>query len=452
MRAAFGAGFAPLELPLGEAAGLHGVADVLSEEAFDYEPGGTHHATAMPADVADEEHALHDTIVEEIVSGDDEQLERYLGGDVPSVAELERALAHEVLDGQEFPVLTGSALTGVGVDRLADFICEIGPSPAARPATVTAGTEQVDVTARADGRQLVRVFKTIADPFVGQLSVFKVLSGTVRTDDRLTNSRTGGEERLHGLFTLRGKEQQPVTELVAGDIGAVAKLSATHTGDTLAPKGSPVHVNASPAVLANYGVAIVPRTQADDDKLIAALQRLQAEDGVLRVERVEETKQTVLRGVGDTHVTVTLERLARKFGVHVDTCEVRVPYRETVVGSAAAEGKVKKQSGGHGQFAVANLRVAPLPRGGGFEFADAWSAGRSRATTSPPCTRASRRRWPPVACTASRSSTSTSSATTASTTRWTPARWRSRPPRRRASSRRWRPPVSPCSSRSRCCG
>lgn len=375
LRTSLGGGFAPLELPLGEAASLHGVADVLSEEAYDYEPGGTHHTTEMPADIADEEHALHDSVVEEIVSGDDEQLERYLGGEEPTVAELERALAHEVLDGQEFPVLIGSALTGVGVDRLADFICEIGPSPASRPTMVVAGTEYIDVEADAAERPLVRVFKTIADPFVGQLSVFKVLSGTVRADDRLTNSRTGAEERLHGLFALRGKEQQPVAEICAGDIAAVAKLSGTQTGDTLTPKGAPVRVEAGVAVLANYGVAIVPKTQADDDKLNGALQRLQAEDAVLRVERVEETKQTVLRGVGDTHVAVTLERLARKFGVHVDTSDVRVPYRETVVGNAEAEGKIKKQSGGHGQFAVANLRVAPLPRGGGFEFADAVVGG-----------------------------------------------------------------------------
>ena len=370
LRAAFGDGFAALELPLGEAATLHGVADVLSEEAYDYEPGGTHHPTTMPPDVADEEHALHDTVVEEIVSGDDEQLERYLSGEVPTVADLEGALAHEVLDRQEFPVLVGSALTGVGVDRLADFICEIGPSPLARPAVVDAGTEQVDVKADAGGRPLLHVFKTIADPFVGQLSVFKVLSGTVRSDDRLVNSRTNAEERLHGLFTLRGKDQQPAVEVVAGDLAAVAKLAGTATGDTLAPKGTPVHAHTSNGLMANYGLAIVPRTQADDDKLNAALQRLQAEDPVLRVDRVEETKQTVLRGIGDTHIAVTLERLARKFGVRVDTTEVRVAYRETVVGNAVAEGKVKKQSGGHGQFAVANLRVAPLPRGAGFEFAD----------------------------------------------------------------------------------
>ena len=375
LRVAFGNGFTPLELPLGEASTLHGVADVLSEEAFDYEPGGAHHSTAMPDDVAAEEHHLHELLVEEIVAGDDDQLERYLSGDEITVAELEHTLASAVLACREFPVLVGSAVTGVGIDRLADFICELGPSPLARPTEITAGTETVPVAAKADGRSLVHVFKTIADPFVGQLSVFKVLSGTVKADDRLMNSRSGSEERLHGLFVLRGKEQIAVPSVAAGDIAAVAKLSSTRTGDTLAPKGTPVRIGQVQAVIPNYRVAIVPRTQTDDDKLATALQRLQSEDPVLRVDRVEETNQTVLRGMGDTHVAVALERLARKFGVHVDIVDVRVPYRETVVGMAAAEGKVKKQSGGHGQFAVASLRVAPLPRGAGFEFHDAVVGG-----------------------------------------------------------------------------
>jgi len=375
LRAGFGNGFTPLELPLGEAATLHGVADVLSEEAFDYEPGGGHHATAMPDEVAEEEHHLHELLVEEIVAGDDTQLERYLSGDMPSVAELESTLAGAVLGGREFPVLVGSAATGVGIDRLADFICELGPSPLDRPAQVVAGTDTVPVAAQADGRALLHVFKTIADPFVGQLSVFKVLSGTVKTDDRLVNSSGGAEERLHGLFVLRGKEQFSVASVAAGDIAAVSKLSSTHTGDTLAPKGTPVRVAPATSVVPNYRVAIVPRTQTDDDKLATALQRLQSEDPVLRVDRVDETNQTVLRGMGDTHVAVALERLNRKFGVHVDTVDVRVPYRETVLGMAAAEGKVKKQSGGHGQFAVASLRVAPLPRGAGFEFSDAVVGG-----------------------------------------------------------------------------
>jgi elongation factor G len=375
LRARFGSGFALLELPLGEESSFHGVADVLSDQAFEYETDGRHHTEPLPSELEEEEHRVHDELVEEIVSGDDEQLERYLSGEVPSVEELERTLAHEVLEAKEFPVVVGSALTGVGVDRLADFICEIGPSPADRPVTVQAGDQQVPVSADETGQPLAYVFRTIADPFVGQLSMFKVLSGTIKADDHLVNASSGSDERLHGLFHLRGKEQTPTPEVVAGDLAAVAKLTATHTGDTLAPKGSPVRVPTAPPPPALLSIAVVPRTQADDDKLGAALQRLQAEDPALVVERNDETRQTLLRGIGETHLSVTLERLARKFGVNVETEDVRVPYRETITGNAEAEGKVKKQTGGHGQFAVANLRVEPVGRGEGFTFVDSIVGG-----------------------------------------------------------------------------
>ncbi len=370
-----GGGFVALELPIGEAATLHGVADVLSEEALEYEPGGTHHSEALPADLLDEEHRLHEAVVEEIVSGDDEELEKYLGGDIPSVQDLERTLRHEVLECTEFPVLLGSATTGVGVDRLADFICELGPAPGERPVEVAAGDQVVPVRADADGEPLLFVFKTVADPFVGQLSLFKVLSGRVRTDDQLVNSRTGTTERLHGLFTLRGKDQTAVGEVVAGDIAAVAKLAGTGTFDTLARKGSPVRVQPPDVPVPRCAVAIVPRTQADDDKLGSSLARLQAQDPVLVVGRDDETHQTVLRGVGDTHIAVSLERLARLFGVSVDIEPLRVAYRETIAGSATVQGKVKKQSGGHGQYAVCDLRVAALPRGSGLEFVDSIVGG-----------------------------------------------------------------------------
>ena len=370
LKVTFGSGFAPLELPLGEAGSFHGVADILHEEAYEYDPGGTHHTESLPTDIVDEEHRVHDELVEEIVSGDDTQLERYLSGEVPTIEELERTLAHQVLDGIEFPVICGSAFTGIGVDRLADFICEIGPSPADRPTVVIAGTAEVPVTADAAGQPLAFVFKTIADPFVGQLSVFKVLSGTIDADSHLINSTTSVDERLHGLFRLRGKEQSPTDRVIAGDIAAVAKLSNTHTGDTLAPKGSPVRAHPPAIPPSCLAVAVRPRTQADDDKLGNALHRLQAEDPALTVERIEETHQTLVKGLGETHVAVALERLGRKFGVNVDTEDVRVAYRETINGSADAEGKVKKQSGGHGQYAVANLRVSALPRGEGFRFVD----------------------------------------------------------------------------------
>jgi elongation factor G len=369
MRSKWGHGFAPLELPIGEETALRGVADVLSDQAFEYDPDGQHHVAALPADIADEEQRIHEELIEEIVSGDDDQLERYLSGDVPSPAELEHTLAHEVLDCLEFPVLVGSALTAVGIDRLADFICEIGPSPADRPMAVVAGTEQIEVSADASAQPLAYVFKTLADQFVGQVSLCKVLSGTISSDDRLINSATSTEERLHGLFHLRGKEQLPCKKVLAGDIVAVAKLTNTATGTTLAPRNMPVRVVGHQPAPPVFGLALKPVTQTDDDKLSGALQRLLAEDPCLSVDR-NHAHQTVLSGAGDTHLTVALERLARKFGVRVDTEDVRVLYRETIVGTGDAEGKVKKQSGGHGQYAVANLRVSPLERGAGFEFVD----------------------------------------------------------------------------------
>jgi elongation factor G len=371
LRDVFGAGIAPLELPLGAEGDFRGVADLLSDTAFVYKPDGTHSAEPIPEELADLEHQVHDNLVEGIVVADDEQMERYLDGDIPTVAELEHTLAHGVASATVFPVVLGSAVTGVGIDRLADFVCEIGPSPADRPAvTVESPGGAVDIAPDSSGQPLAFVFKTIADPYVGQISLFKVLSGTVKTDEQLVNANSGTAERLHGLFHLRGKEQIPTDRVVAGDLAAVAKLAGTRTGDTLAPKGTPVKlapVDPPPAVL---GMAIKARTQADDDKLSSALQRLMVEDPALQVSRDDETHQTILRGTGETHLAVALERLARKFGVNVDTEDVRVPYRETITGKAEAEGKYKKQSGGHGQFGVAWLRVEPLERGGGFDFVD----------------------------------------------------------------------------------
>ncbi|HEY7627199.1 MAG TPA: elongation factor G, partial [Ilumatobacteraceae bacterium] len=369
LQSKWGHGFAALELPIGEEESLHGVAVILSDQAFEYDRDGRHHTTAMPSDIADEEHRVHDELVEEIVSGDDDQLERYLSGEVPTAAELERTLAHEVRDCLEFPVLVGSALTGVGIDRLADFICEIGPAPSDRPVKVIAGTEEIEVTADSKAQPLAYVFKTLADQFVGQVSLCKVVSGTISPDERLMVSGSNNEERLHALFHMRGKEQLPCPKAVAGDIIAVAKLANTSTGTTLAPRNHPVRVIGYQPPPPVYGIALKPLTQSDDDKLSGALQRLLAEDPALSVDR-NHAHQTVLSGTGDTHLQVALERLARKFGVHVETEEIKVPYRETITGTAEAEGKVKKQSGGHGQFAVANLRVSPLERGSGFEFVD----------------------------------------------------------------------------------
>ncbi|WP_182112721.1 MULTISPECIES: elongation factor G [unclassified Actinotalea] len=378
LRATFGAGVVPLELPLGEEDRFHGVADVLSDEGLEYAADGSHSTGPMPDDVADEEHRLHDEVTEEIVSGDDEQLERYLSGEVPTAAELGRALLHEVRDCQEFPVLMGSATTGVGVDRLADYLCELAPSPADRPVTVVVGRDgqegtRVEVVADPGADPLLHVFRTVADPFVGQVSLFKVLTGTVRAEDRLVNGVTGTEERLHQMFYLRGKEHVPTDVVVAGDVGAVAKLTGTPSGSTLSPRGTPARVVAPPPRPTPFALALRPVTQADDDRLSSSLQRLAGEDPTLVVDRVGS--QTVLRGTGDTHLAVALERLARKFGVSVTTEPVQIAYRETIASPTAAEGRLKKQSGGHGQFAVVQLRVSPAERGAGCVFVDSVVGG-----------------------------------------------------------------------------
>jgi elongation factor G len=375
LRDVFGAGIAPLELPIGEEAAFHGVADLLTDRAFLYD-GDTVTEAEVPDEMEAREHEVHDNLVEGIVVADDALMERYLEGDIPSFAELEHVLADGVAAAQVFPVVCGSATLGIGVDRLVQYLCEIGPNPSTRPPIeVEAGGEMTAITADPAGQPLAVVFKTLADPYVGRISVFKVLSGTIRADDHLRNPRTGADERLHALFALRGKEQVPVDELQAGDIGAVAKLSTTLTGDTLAPLGTPVVVPAADLPEATLTIAVKARTQADEDKLATALHRLQEEDPALRVRHEEETHQTLLDGMGETHLQVTLERLERKFGVELDTEEVRVPYRETISHHAEAEGKHKKQSGGHGQFGVADIRIDPLPRGSGFEFVDAVVGG-----------------------------------------------------------------------------
>lgn len=366
----FGAGIAPLELPIGEETSFCGVADLLSDTAITY-VGGKPTTGPIPDDMEAQEHAVHDAVVEGIVVADDDLMERYLEGDTPSFEELEKTLAHGVASAQVFPVLCGSAAKDIAIDRLATFICEIGPSPLDRPAEVVkAGDTDREITPDPAGQPLALVFKTLADPYVGKISMFKVLSGTVRPDVVLTNPRSHADEKLHALFTLRGKEQVQVGEIIAGDLGAVAKLGDVSTGDTLAPKGTPVVVPRPEVPAPTLSIAIRPKSKGDEDKLMTALHRLQEEDPALLVRRVDETHQTLLSGMGEAHLTIATERLFRKFGVEVETEDLIVAYRETISGTAEAEGKYKKQTGGHGQFGVAFLRVEPLPRGGGFEFVD----------------------------------------------------------------------------------
>jgi elongation factor G len=375
LRERFGSGVAPIELPVGEEADFHGIADLFTETAWFYESGKAVKA-AIPAEMAAREQEVHDQLVEEIVEADDELLEKYLEGEVPSADRLEATMAKAVAEARVFPVLEGSALGPIAIDRLADYICELGPSPADRPPiTVHAGDREVEVHAQPSGDPLVFVFKTIADPYVGQITLFRVFSGTVEPDHRLVNTTTGTEERLHGLFTLRGKEQVPMERIPAGDLGAVAKLSATGTGHTLAPKSLPVRIHDIERPAPVLSIAIKPKSQADEDKLANAIPRLLEEDPALVMERNDETRQTLLKGMGETHLAIALEKLSRKFGVEIETEEPRVPYRETISTIAQAEGKYKKQTGGHGQYGVATVRLEPLERGTGFEFVDEIKGG-----------------------------------------------------------------------------
>jgi elongation factor G len=375
LRDRFGAGVAPLELPIGHEAAFRGVADLLTDTAITYETGSPV-TGEIPDDMSEIEHRVRDALVEGIVVADDDLMERYLDGDTPSTKELEATLAHGVASGTVFPVVCGSATKAIAIDRLAELICEIGPSPLERhPVSVRAGDKSTEVAVDPNGQPLARVFKTIADPYVGKISLIHVLSGTIRPDATLVNSRTHGEERLHALQLLRGKEAAPISEAQAGDIIAVPKLADARTGDTLAPKGSPVVIDARPAPTPLLSIAVHPKAKGDEDKLMTALHRLQEEDMTLAVRRDDETHQTILSGMGDTHLQIVCEKLHRKFGVDVETEPVKVPYRETISKTADAEGKYKKQTGGHGQFGVANLRVEPLERGMGFEFADAIVGG-----------------------------------------------------------------------------
>jgi elongation factor G len=354
LKETFGAGVAPLELPIGEEAAFRGVVDLLSDEAITYagdRPTGV--TGPVPPEMEMEEHAVHDALVEGIVVADDALTERYLDDDTITVPELEHALASGIAAASVFPVLCGSATKLVGVDRLAHFIAEEGPAP------------QI-----GDGPPAAFVFKTIVDPYVGRVNLFKVLQGTIKADAHLLNGRTVADERLQKLSTMRGKEQEPVTAVAAGDIAAVAKLAGTTTGDVLGTRGDALDVEPLTSFEPTLSVAITAKSRGDEDKLANALHRLQDEDPAVRVERNGETHQTLLWGMGETHLGIAIERLHRKFGVAVETHEVKVAYRETITGSAEAEGRYKKQTGGHGQFGIAFVRVEPLARGAGLEFVD----------------------------------------------------------------------------------
>ncbi|MDL9979999.1 elongation factor G [Microbacterium candidum] len=381
LREEFGDRVWALELPVGEAQAFLGIADVLTEQALFYGADGRHREQPLPAELEEEEHRLHREVTEEIVSRDDEQLEAYLEGSEPPAGELEHTLAGAVAAREAVPVMVCSAATGAGVDHVLDLVCGLAPSATGHDGRIVLGADadggggvEHGVAPDVAGETLVHVFHTVADPFVGQMAMLKVLSGVVRPGDRLRNATTGVEDRIPGLFRLRGAEHLPVDALRAGEVGAVAKLTGALSGSLLWSRtqtgARPVRLPARPPV---FAMSLQPVSQSDDTKLTTALGRLVAEDPTLVVER--SGADTILRGLGDTHVAVAVERLARVLGVHVTTAAAPVAYRETIARDASAEGKLKKQSGGHGQFAVVMVRVSPLPPGEGFEFVNSVVGG-----------------------------------------------------------------------------
>jgi elongation factor G len=365
-RELFGNGVAPLELPLYESNTFVGVADLLADVATMYRSGAPVHEP-IPADIAELEHRVRDDLVEGIVVGDDALMERYLDGDVPSSAELEASLAKSVGDGSVFPVVCGSAESEVAIDRFVEFICEIATHRGVR---ASAADTEIEIAPDPQGPPLARVVKTTIDPFVGKIALLQVCSGTLRPDLIVVNSRTRAEERLHAMQYLQGHNSIPAAEAVAGDFVAIAKLTDASPGDTFAPKGTPVRIVHQTSMEPVMSIAIRPKTTGDEDKLMTALHRLQEEDTALWIRRDDETHQTVLSGMGELHLQVVLERLARKFSVEVEREAVKLPFRETISAPADAEGRYKKQSGGHGQFGVVHLRVEPLERGAGVVFED----------------------------------------------------------------------------------
>lgn len=376
LRSEFGQGIAPLQLPISQGGAFEGVVDLLSDHAFIYpapRPGVRPTApapTSVPEEISSLEHDLHDTLVEGIVVADDEQMTRYLEGESLSFEELEHTLATGVANGEVFPVLMGSATTYVGLDQLLLHLEELTPPATARAFEARAGDTSIMIAGDPSQKALLKVVKTINDPYVGRVSLARVVTGTLKPDTELLNTRTRQNERPHQLMSMSGQKQTRLESAVAGDFVALPKLAHTLTGDTLSEPGTPVELAISAPAPPTYRLAIAVDSAADDDKLMTALYRLQESDPSLVVERDSETHQLMLAGQGDTHLKVTLERLKTRFGVHVHAEELRIKYRESISRPATAEGKYKKQSGGHGQFGVCTLALEPLERNQGFEFVD----------------------------------------------------------------------------------
>jgi elongation factor G len=368
MRERFGKAVAPIALPLGREHDFKGIISVIDEDALEQDATGAAKTVPIPDERQARVQEVRTDLLDSVAESDDELLERYLEGGEISRDEIIKALHEGIDDATIFPVLVGSATNLIGVDRLADVIVNAGPSPLDRPPIE--GIDGATREAKTACPTSALIFKTTTDPYVGRVSFFRVYSGSIKGEGALYNSTQKIDERVGHVFTMLGKTQEQMNEIVAGDIGAVAKLAHSATGDTISDKADPIVLAGIEPPEPLLPKAIQPKTKGDEDKLMIGLHKIIEEDPALKLERNDETHQTILWGMGDAHLDVVLEKLKRKFGVAIETVDFKVPYRSTVKAKADVIGRHVKQSGGHGQYGICYVRVEPLERGAGFVFED----------------------------------------------------------------------------------
>jgi elongation factor G len=363
----FGAKCLPLQLPIGAQSSFEGIVNLLTMKAYS---GSDAKEAEVPATLQSQATSSREKLIEAVAEVDDKLIEKYLEGQELSQEEIGEGLRRAIVAGKVVPILTGSALKNIGITMLMDAIHGYLPSAKeGKVVTVSDSTEQTSEP-NAAGPLAALVFKTTADPYVGKLTYFRVYNGAMASNSQVWNANRKGAERIGQLFMIRGKNQEPVTQVGAGDMGAVAKLTATNTGDSLCTQAKPLKIAPIEFPKPIFSLAVHPKTKADLDKLGSSLTRLVEEDPTIEVHREASTNETILSGIGESQLEVAADRMQRKFGVGVKLDTPRVPYRETITTDAKAEYKHKKQTGGHGQYGHVLLELEPLPRGSGYEFAD----------------------------------------------------------------------------------